>query len=49
MTYHVKHTNTLLSQFKQQQIERVRELESQIDSLKEEIRLIELFYNRIDD
>jgi hypothetical protein len=41
----ISHTNEMLVEFKQ----RIAQLEEQSEKLQEEIRLMEQFYDRIDD
>jgi hypothetical protein len=45
----IAHTNVMLADFKQQQQQRITQLEVQVEQLQEEIRLIEKFHDRLDD
>jgi hypothetical protein len=45
----ILHTNSMLADFKEMQQQRITKLETQVAQLQEEIRLIEKFYDRIDD
>lgn len=42
-------TSYTLEEFKDQQLLRIKQLEEQIQSLQEEIRLITEFHDRLDD
>jgi Tfp pilus assembly protein PilN len=45
----ISHTNSMLTDFKQTQEQRIVQLEKQVAQLQEEIRLIQEFHDRIDD
>jgi len=49
MTQNVAHFNSMLEEYKQQQQEKIRQLESKIESLEEELRIIHEFNDRFDD
>jgi hypothetical protein len=39
----------MLAEFKQQQAQRITQLEVQVEQLQEEIRIIQEFHDRLDD
>ena len=48
-TQNVAHSNLMLAQMRQQQQEKIQQLESKIESLEEELRIIHEFNDRLDD
>jgi len=49
MTHHVAHTNDMVFKLKEMHRKKVEEMQMMIDSLQEEIRIIQEFDNRLDD
>jgi len=45
----ISHSNSMIADLKQQQKEKIEELELKVTQLQEEIRLIQEFHDRIDD
>lgn len=48
-TQNVAHSNLMLAQLRQQQQEKIQQLESRIKSLEEELRIIHESNDRLDD
>lgn len=48
-TQNVAHSNSMLAEYKQQYQEKIRQLESKIESLQQELRIICEFNDRLDD
>jgi cell division protein FtsB len=45
----IAHSNSMLAKYKQQQQEKIRQLEARIESLEEELHIIHEFNDRLDD
>jgi TolA-binding protein len=49
MTSNVKHANEIVGKLKQQHQEKIEEMQKMIDSLQNEIKILQDFQDRLDD